>query len=86
VRSAETRATHVLRPGLVHVIGTRCSFRSGSVSTTEAFTASWPSRKTVAVTVNSSSTTHFAGRAPESTDGLTSMTGMRPIGCCGGRV
>ncbi|GAB3065185.1 hypothetical protein GCM10027080_00780 [Pedococcus soli] len=59
---------------------------SGAVSTTDALTASWPSRKTVAVTVNCSPTTDFAGRAPRSTTGLTSWTGMRPIGVWGGRV
>ncbi len=40
---------------------------------------SWPSRKTVAVTWNGSPTTAFAGRAPLSTDGRTSRTGMRPM-------
>ena len=83
---ALTRAAQVFRPGLVQVIGCTCSTPEGSVSTTEALTASWPSRKTVAVTSNSSSTTALAGRAPSSTLGLTSRTGMRPIGCWGARV
>ena len=44
-----------------------------------ALTASWPSRKTVAATSNSSSTTDLTGRTPPSTTGLTSVTGIRPI-------
>ncbi len=51
----------------------------GSRSTTLAFTASCPSRNTVAVTSKASPTTALAGRRPESTSGLTSRTGMRPI-------
>src|SRR4029077_1598560 len=59
-------------------MGSRVVAPDGSVSTTFAFTASWPSRYTVAVISNSSSTTDFAGRLPPSTDGKTSATGMRP--------
>ncbi len=51
----------------------------GSRSTTLALTASWPSRKTVAVTRKVSPATALAGRRPASTSGLTSRTGMRPI-------
>jgi len=62
------------------------SWPSGSVTTSVAFTASWPSRKTVAVTSNSSPTTDFAGRAPWSTHGRTFWTGMRPMGDWGAEV
>ena len=51
----------------------------GSRSTTLALTASWPSRKTVAVTRKVSPTTALAGRRPASIWGLTSRTEMRPI-------
>ncbi len=44
-----------------------------------AATASCPSRNTVAETGKDSPTTALAGRRPESTRGLTSRTGMRPI-------
>ncbi len=81
-----TVAAQGSRPGLVQVIGSTRSAPVGSVSTTVALTASWPSRKTVAVTSNCSSTTALAGRAPSSTQGLTSRTGMRPIGCWGAEV
>ncbi len=80
VRSAETTALQRLSPGLSHVIATGWSSPSGSVSTTVALTASCPSRKTVAKTVNSSSTTDLAGRSPPSTRGQTPVTGIRPKG------
>jgi len=67
-------------------MGTTVSVPCGLTRTTEAFTASWPSRKTVAETVKASSTTDLAGRAPQSTSGRTFWTGMRPIGSCGGEV
>ena len=51
----------------------------GDVSTTFAFTASWPSRKTVAAMVNVSPTAALAGYAPASTVGVTSVIGMRPV-------
>ena len=65
-------------PGLMQVIGRLVVAPDGSVSTTVALTASWPSRYTVAVTSNSSPTTDFAGRSPPSTTGKTSATGIRP--------
>ena len=70
----------------MHLIPTEVSLPSGLTSTAVALTASWPSRNTVAETVNSSPTTDFAGRLPASTSGRTSWTGMRPMGCCGGAV
>lgn len=53
---------------------------SGPRSTTLAATASWPSRKTVAVISKDSPLTDLAGRLPPWTSGRTSRTGMRPMG------
>ena len=61
------------------VISIRLVCPDGEVSTTFAFTASWPSRKTVAAMVNVSPTEAFAGYAPASTVGVTSVIGMRPV-------
>jgi len=63
---------------LLQVIGSVVVAPVGSVSTTLAFTASCPSRYTVAVMSNSSPTTDLAGRLPPSTVGKTSATGIRP--------
>ena len=51
----------------------------GSRRTTLASTASWPSRKTVALTSKVSPPTALAGRLPQSISGRISRMGMRPI-------
>lgn len=56
---------------------------SGRVSTSEALTASCPSRNTVARIGTTSPTTAFVAQRPFSTVGATSTTGMRPIGTGG---
>ena len=50
-------------------IGVEIVVPSGAWSTAVAATASWPSRKTVAVTVKVSPTTAFTGRVPSATTG-----------------
>ena len=55
-------------------IGVETRRPSGPRRTTVALTASWPSRNTVADTVNVSPTTHFTGRVPSATTGDTSST------------
>ncbi len=60
--SKVTDVVHQSKPS--GVVGCMCSTRSlplGSVSTTDAWTASWPSRKTVARIGIDSPTTAFAG-------------------------
>ncbi len=59
---AFTDAVHQSKPrGVVGAIGTVVSLPCGSVRTTEAFTASWPSRNTVARTGKDSPTAALAG-------------------------
>ncbi|SCD60280.1 hypothetical protein GA0115240_11634 [Streptomyces sp. DvalAA-14] len=78
--SGVTRAPHRSVPGSSARIGVNGPGRpAGSRSTTLAATASCPSRNTVAVTSNVSPATAFAGRRPQSTIGVTSTTGIRPI-------
>ncbi len=77
--SARTHACQTSRPhGSTWTIGVLVSVPSGEVSTALAFTASWPSRNTRAVTGKSSPATAFAGYAPPSTTGETFVIGMRP--------
>jgi len=79
--SSTTEAVHQSNPnGVVGCIGSRRSFPFGSVSTTDALTASWPSRNTVARIGMDSPTTAFAGYAPASMTGDTLCTGMRSMG------
>jgi hypothetical protein len=79
--SSTTAAVHQSKPsGVVGCIGSSRSAPFGSVSTTEAFTASWPSRNTVARIGMDSPTTAFAGYAPPSMTGDTLCTGMRSMG------
>ena len=57
-----TEAVHQSKPaGVVRCIGTSRSCPSGSVSTTDALTASWPSRKTCARIGIDSPTAALAG-------------------------
>ena len=61
--SSTTVAAHQSKPsGVVGCIGSRRSVPSGAVSTTVAFTASWPSRKTVARIGIASPTAPWPGR------------------------
>ncbi len=63
-----TRAPHRSVPGASSRIGVQGPSRpAGSRRTTLAATASWPSRKTVAVTSNVSPATALAGLLPQST-------------------
>jgi len=79
-RSRDTDAVHQSKPsGVVGCIDSRRSLPSGSVSTTEALTASCPSRKTVALIGIDSPTTALAGYAPPSITGETLVTGIRSI-------
>src|SRR5205823_67660 len=79
-RSRDTDAVHQSKPsGVVGCIDSRRSLPSGSVSTTEALTASCPSRKTVARIGMDSPTTALAGYAPPSITGETFVTGIRLI-------
>ena len=64
---------------MVGSIRTSVSTPAGLVTITEAFTASWPSRNTVARISNSSPTEAFAAYAPPSITGDTLVTGIRPI-------
>ena len=58
---SETYARHQSKPsGVVGSIRTSVSTPAGLVTITEALTASWPSRKTVARISNSSPTAAFA--------------------------
>ena len=66
--SIRIRATTVLLPP-----------EAGGVATTVAATASWPSRKTVAVTGTVSPTIALAGQRPASTEGRICVMGIRPI-------
>ncbi len=78
--STETLAPHRSVPGASSLSGTGARSRPpGSRRTRWAATASCPSRNTVAEISKTSSTTAFAGLAPQSTAGRTSSTGMRPI-------
>lgn len=74
-----TSTVHRSLPWPTGVISIRLVCPDGEVSTTFAFTASWPSRKTVAAMVNVSPTDALAGYAPASTVGVTSVIGMRPV-------
>ena len=79
--SSTTEAVHQSKPnGVVGCIGSSRRLPFGSVSTTEALTASWPSRNTVARIGMDSPTTAFAGYAPPSITGDTLCTGMRSMG------
>src|SRR5215211_6961539 len=76
--SSTTDAVHQSKPtGVVGCIGSRRWLPLGSVSTTEALTASWPSRNTAARIGIDSPTTALAGYAPPSISGDTLWTGMR---------
>lgn len=78
--SGVTSAPQRSEPGASSRIGVHGPVRPlGSRRTALAATASWPSRKTVAVTWKVSPATAFAGLLPQSTSGRTSRTGMRPI-------
>jgi hypothetical protein len=79
-RSSDTDAVHQSKPsGVVGRIDSTRSLPSGSVSTTDALTASCPSRKTVARIGMDSPTTALAGYAPPSITGETLVTGIRSI-------
>ena len=56
---------------------------AGSRSTTSTPRDPWPSRKTVARTGTTSSTTALAGVRPDSTTGQTSVTGILPVSRAG---
>ena len=67
------------RPGLVQVIGRRCiSLPRWLRTMAVAPTLVRPSMKTCAVTLNGSPSSTRAGKRPDSSFGVTSMTAMRP--------